>query len=473
MSDVIPRRPARLLVWSDILLDLFDQLRTLGSGTYVVGGAVRDAYLGRPVKDLDLATSSSGTRLARQIADMFGGSYYPLDFERDTGRVILETQEGRLVIDVARFRGADLAEDLRDRDFTINAMAVDLTGDPALIIDPTGGESDARERILRRCHDGALASDPVRVLRGVRQSVQLGFRIEPATLGDLRANAPLLRNVSPERVRDEWFRLLNLPKASAALKIAHAIGALPVVLPEAEMLHVQNRWQVTLDTIDRLIEIFITIGPQRTDQTAAKFSLGILVMGLDKYRRQLQTHILTTWADERSHQALLLFALLLSAANPQDAEARARHMVLSNRELDRLSALLRAPDAYSMLGEDRSALTLHRYWRRFGAAGVDLCLISLALYLATAGIEIDQDSWIRELELSRALLEAFFDRHREIVDPPMVMNGNDLMTALDLKPGPRIGGLLDAIREAQVVGQVRNSDEALALAHRLLNDSIE
>lgn len=473
MSDVTPRQPARTLVWSDQVLDLFDPLRMLGADAYVVGGAVRDAYLGRPVKDLDLATSASGTRLARQIADMLGGAYYPLDVERDTGRVILETQDGKLVIDVARFRGADLSEDLRDRDFTINAMAVDLAGDPGWIIDPTGGESDARDKILRRCHADAVASDPVRVLRGIRQSVQLGFRIEPATLADLRANAPLLRDVSPERVRDEWFRLLNLPKASAALKIADAIGALRIVLPEASSLHAQNRWQATLDTIDRLIEIFLTISPQRTDQTAAKFSLGMLVMGLDKYRSQLQAHVLTSWADERSHQALLLFALLLSAVDLSAAEARARQMPLSNREMDRLSLLLRTPDGYGALGEDRSALTLHRYWRRFGDAGVDLCLLALARTLAHAGINLDQNGWIREIELARALLEAHYDRHDEIVAPPMMMNGNDLMSALDLKPGPRIGALLDAIREAQVTGQVRTADDALALARHLLLDGIE
>lgn len=473
MSDAVAHQPGRALVWSDALLDLFDHLRTLDADAYIVGGAVRDAYLGRPVKDLDIATSVSGTRLARQIANMMSGAYYPLDVERDTGRAILETSDGKLVVDVARFRGDNLLADLRDRDFTINAMAVDLAGEPGWIIDPTDGERDARDKVLRRCHDGAVRSDPVRVLRAVRQSVQLGFRIDPATLADLKACAPLLRNVSPERIRDEWFRLLNLPKASAALKVADAIGALTAVMPEALVLREQNRWQTTLDTMERLVEIIITVSPQRTDQTAAKFSLGMLVMGLDRFREQLQAQFLLTWADDRSHQALLLFALLLSAVVPAAAEARARQMPLSNRELERLSLLLRTPNAYDALGEDRSALMLHRYWRKYGEAGVDLCLLALARYLATTGIHIDQDDWIRQIELARSLLEAYYDLHEQIVAPPMLLNGNDLMHALAHKPGPRVGALLDAIREAQVVGRVKTAEDALALARGLVDDGVE
>lgn len=473
MSDATPHQPARTLVWSDELLDLFDHLRTADADVYVVGGAVRDAYLGRRVKDLDLATSASGTRLARQIADRVGGAYYPLDAERDTGRVILETQDGKLIVDVARFRGEDLLADLHDRDFTINAMAVDLAGDPGWIVDPTGGEHDARDKVLRRCHDGAVRSDPVRVLRAVRQSVQLGFRIDRATLSDLKACAPLLHTISPERIRDEWFRLLNLPRASAALKVADAIGALTVVMPEAAVLREQNRWQTTLDAIDRLIEMITTISPQRTDQTAAKFSLGMLVMGLDKFRSSLQAHMLMRWADDRSHQALLLFALLLGATDATTAAARARQMPLSNRELDRLSPLLRTPAAYSALGEDRSALTLHRYWRKYVDAGVDLCLLALARYLATTGINLDQDVWIREIEQARALLEAYYVHYEQVVAPPLLLNGNDLMHALALKPGPRVGALLDAIREAQVVGQVRTAEDALTLARGLVGDDVE
>jgi tRNA nucleotidyltransferase/poly(A) polymerase len=473
MSDLNARPARRILVWSDELLDLFDQLREMDVRDYIVGGAVRDALMGRPVKDLDIATPESGTRLARSMADRLGGAYYPLDAERETGRVILDTQDGRFIIDVARFRGDDLLADLRDRDFTMNAIAVDLRGDPAWVIDPTEGERDIADRVLRRCHEYSLESDPIRVLRGVRQSVQFGLRVEPSTLADMRQCAPLLRTTSSERVRDEFFKLLGLPKAVAALKVADSVGALAIILPEAVALREQGLWQETLDTMERLVEIIITISPKRTDQTAAKFSLGMLVMGLDKYRQPLLSHTQLAWADERPHQALLLFALLLGAVDATGSEARARQMPLSNRELDRLLPLLQAPDAYAALGEDRSALTLHRYWRAFGDGGIDLLLLYLARFLARTGVAIDQDRWIREIELARLLLETYFERYAQVVAPPVLLDGNDLMQALSLKPGRQIGKLLDAIREAQVEGVVTTTDEALSFARRFLDNGVE
>jgi tRNA nucleotidyltransferase/poly(A) polymerase len=470
MSEIVARAPLRPLAWSDALLDLFDHIAALDVPAYVVGGAVRDAWLSRPVKDLDIATPESGTRLARQLANALGGAYYALDSERDTGRAIIELDGEKLVIDVARFRGENLLADLLDRDFTINAMAVDLRGDPTQIIDPVGGERDAAAHVLRRCHDSALRQDPVRALRAVRQSVQLGFQLDRETAADVRITAPLLAQVSPERARDELFRLMALSKAAAALKVADALGVLPVVLPETIALRSAGAWGQTLDAIERLSEMIVTFGPTRTDQTAAKFSLGMLVMGLDRFRPALRAHTLATWADDRAHQALLILALLLSAADPALAAERARRLPLSNRELERLLLLLSSRDAYDLLGSDRAPLTLHRYWRRLGDAGIDLCFLSLARYLARTGVTIDQDDWIRQVERARALLEAYFDHHAQIVEPPVLVDGNALMQSLALKPGPRVGQLLDAIREAQVQGHVTSREAALEFARALLRD---
>ncbi len=463
------RRPMPMpLVWSDAALDLFEQIASLQIPAYAVGGAVRDAWLRLPLKDLDLATPDDGLRLARRIANALGGAYYPLDTERSVGRAIIDLPQGKLVIDVARFRGADLTADLVDRDFTINAMAVDLLDDPQRLIDPMGGAEDARVRLLRQCKPGAIADDPVRALRAVRQSVQLGFRIEPTTLAAVRAQASRLENVSPERARDEFFRLLALPKAAAALKVADVLGLLKIILPEAQHLHERNTWQRALTMIERLGDVYLTISPRRTDETAARFSLGMIVMGLDRYRQQLQVHLDEGWADDRSHLALLTFAILLLHAVPPDAaDKRAVLMPLSNRERDRLNLILRY-FSEDQAQDDLSVLGLHRYWRRLGAAGIDVVILELAGYLADKGLEIDQDDWIRRIERARTRLEAYFDHYVEVVEPPVLVDGGALMKALSLKPGPIVGRLLDAIREAQVIGTVTTADDALAFARKHL-----
>src|SRR5438552_19164407 len=104
------------LAWPPIVEALQPILRESGSPLYLVGGAVRDAFLRRPLHDLDFATADDGRRLAKRIADHFHGAYYPLDAERGVGRAIVEFEGQRYVTDVAKFRGASLAYDLPGRD---------------------------------------------------------------------------------------------------------------------------------------------------------------------------------------------------------------------------------------------------------------------------------------------------------------------------------------------------------------------
>src|SRR5690606_30874173 len=197
-----------------------------------------------------------------------------------------------------RFRGDDLAADLVDRDFTINAMAVDLKGDLDLLIDPLGGEEDVNNKLLRRCSPHAITDDPIRALRAVRQCVQFSLRIEPETLQDIRRVGAKLLTTSPERIRDEVVNLLLTPKCASALRIAAALGLLGVIFPETEALKTQtitggeahtlkNAWEHTLAVVEHLERIFSVISPTRTDETAASFDLGMMAMQLDRFRSQL------------------------------------------------------------------------------------------------------------------------------------------------------------------------------------------
>ncbi|MEP7291935.1 MAG: hypothetical protein ABI835_09130, partial [Chloroflexota bacterium] len=307
-----------LLAWSDGVLDLQDLLADYDQPVYLVGGAVRDALLRRAIKDVDIAVASGGIKLARKIANAKRGAFFALDAERDVGRALIDTPDGRLTIDVAGFRGDSLEADLRDRDFTLNALAVDLRGDLNDIIDPTGGIKDAFSKIIRRCNPDALARDPIRTLRAVRQSAQFGCRIEPETLKDIREQAPHLLDTSTERVRDELFRLLALEKPGAALRVADRLGLLTLIVPELDALHdlqqhkahAYDAWNHTLAVVDALSDIMAVISPKRNDNTGAQFNLGMIVVALDRYRSRLQVYFSQTWADERSHRALLMLAAL-------------------------------------------------------------------------------------------------------------------------------------------------------------------
>ncbi len=498
MADLTPHQPHRPLFWPDILLDIQALLHDWPGEIYVVGGAVRDAMLHRPLHDIDLAAPVNAATLARKIANHFKGDFFILDAERDVGRALIDSPDGKLVFDVARFRASTFLDDLIDRDFTINAMAVDLKGDLGLLIDPLDGEADIHGKQLRRCAPDALTDDPIRALRAVRQSVQLGLRIEPDTLRDLRSVVPLLKAVSPERVRDELIKILSLPKPITALRIADAVGLLDAVLPEMNPLHdlqqssphIFDGWKHTLAVVEYLTGIFATISYTRTDNTAASFAFGAMVIQFDRYRKQLIAHLEATWPNERPHRALLMLAALLhDAGKPASqsldldgrvrflghesvgaelASARAVALRLSNTERQRLVAIVQN-HMRPLLLTDPTPRAIHRFWRQLGETGVDVCLLALADFLATYGAQLEQDAWINFIERIGLLLEAYYDKRQTLIEPPPLVDGLQLMKKLGIKSGPLVGELLNLIREGQVAGEIRSVDEALQLARNQLN----
>jgi len=197
---------------------------------------VRDALLRRKIHDLDFILPGNAVKVSRQIANRLGAAFFPMDEEYDTGRVILNSNDGgRLTLDFAAQRGDSLESDLRGRDFTFNAMAVEVH-QPQAILDPLGGAADLLAKQIRPCSPSAFVNDPIRVLRAIRQAAVFGFHILPETRALMRSAAPFLPDISPERMRDELFRLLEGPRVATSIRALDMLGALFYVLPEMEAL---------------------------------------------------------------------------------------------------------------------------------------------------------------------------------------------------------------------------------------------
>jgi len=173
---------------------------------FLVGGALRDWQLGRPVADLDFAVSCDPTELARNFAAAVGGHWFMLDAGRRQSRVVSRKQAAPpFTYDFAPYRADDLAGDLRLRDFTINALALPIVACNGLppLIDPLGGLSHLQCGLLRACSSGVFQDDPLRILKGVRHCTALGLAVEPRTLNWMRVATGLLPKVAAERVRTE------------------------------------------------------------------------------------------------------------------------------------------------------------------------------------------------------------------------------------------------------------------------------
>lgn len=244
----LPRPLAGALAW---LLS-----RQPGS-CWLVGGALRDRLLGRPVKDLDLVLEASPLHLGPALARATGGRWVRLDEGRAIGRILWTTGGGAVaagdacrtgggagcVMDLALLAGPDLPADLAARDFGVNTLALPLGPEAAVrlasggavlrtaLLDPQGGLADLDARCLRMIAPANLAADPVRLLRAVRLATELGLALDPATSATIRSLAELLHPAPPERLRAEWLRALAAPDAARALDLAEDLGLLDVLLP--------------------------------------------------------------------------------------------------------------------------------------------------------------------------------------------------------------------------------------------------
>lgn len=196
---------------------------------FLVGGALRDWQLGRPVSDFDFAVSGDPTTLAQRFAAAIGGHWFLLDAERRQSRVVTRQQDApSFNYDFSLFRADDLIGDVHLRDFTINAVALPVvTGNelPALI-DPLGGISHLRCGFLRGCSPGVFRDDPLRILKGVRHCATLGLSVEPRTLIWMREAANLLPRVAAERVRSELSGIFAADDAVKGMLLLRELGLL-------------------------------------------------------------------------------------------------------------------------------------------------------------------------------------------------------------------------------------------------------
>ena len=472
-----------------------------GARVWPVGGAVRDALLDRAVHDWDFAVNQDAMGLARAVADALGGAYFPLDVERDAGRVVLTAADGAgLELDFAALRGADLEADLLARDFTINALALDEAG---TLMDPTGGQADLEARHIRATSEWAFRDDPVRLLRAARIEAELGFEIEPQTADWIRRDAPLLTLPAAERVRDEFARVLATQNAALHLQRLDELGLLPHVVPELELLkgvtqsspHRFDVWHHTLLMVDALEGVVAAvtghkIGPcTLADGPPAVW--GNLTRVLGQFASDVSAHLAVEISGGRDRALLLkLAALLHDVGKPETwsqgedghihfynhepvgarmAAARLRALRFGHDEVARVRAMVRGHlrPAHLARAERVTRRAVYRYFRATGDAGIEVVLLSLADYLATCGPNLQEPYWGRRLEVAETLLTHYFERYLETVAPPPLVTGHDLMAELHLAEGPEIGRLLETLREAQAAGEINTREEALALARRL------
>jgi putative nucleotidyltransferase with HDIG domain len=468
---------------------------------YLVGGGVRDALLGRTeLNDFDFIVPEKAINLAFRIANHLDLPAYVLDQDRDIARIILP--EERITLDFAGYRGEDLTADLRDRDFTINAMALPAGAKRrSSLSDPCRGLVDLQAGLIRQTHDNSISDDPVRAIRAVRLALSLNFTLTADTEKAITSSSGRLLAVSTERQRDELLKLMLLPVASKAISETSRLGLLDVLIPEIAALSsieqsAPHHEPVLAHTVSVLrwlcqIEGIIFKGSSPLDG-----ALDEIQTTLGKYQHRIRIHLDRQFDGILDGRLLLRLGALFHDVGKGQSQTvsvegriqflghahlgatisagRLRQLCFSAKGIAYIQRIVanhmrpmflaasvaaKAPSRHPI-----SRRAVYRFFRDAGLAGIDVCLLSLADHLATHDGPGDPNGWRRHLQVVAELLHHYFDRHNDAVAPTPLINGRELMDSLNIKPGPEVGRLLQLIEESQAAGELSNRAEAIEFA---------
>jgi poly(A) polymerase len=469
-----------------------------GREAWLVGGAVRDRVLGRPLADLDVVLDGDPGEAARAIARAAksagtGAACFALSEEFGAWRVVAladrrsqsmprmghrSTIGGSWQVDVERMRGGSLQADLALRDFTVNAIAEPLHGGAPL--DPLGGLADLRSGRLRCAGPNAFEDDPLRVLRLVRVAVELGLDVDPQAIAAARRQVEQLREVSPERVFSELQRVIASTHALRGLGLMGDLGATEIVMPELDAMRgvEQSRFH-HLDVYGHTLEVLehaiaLTVAPES-------------VVG-EEHGAQVGVLLGEPLADGMTRgEALRWGALLHDVAKPATRSVRALdrrvtflgHDVLgadlAREVLGRLRASVRLREHVAALVRHHLRLgflvhepqplvpdTVFAYLRACDPVEVDVTLLSVCDRLATRGSKAEQAIEAHMALARRMLGDAL--RWHEQGPPKPLLRGDDLARELGIPLGPLLGELLAQLAQEQYSGRVITREQAIAFA---------
>jgi tRNA nucleotidyltransferase (CCA-adding enzyme) len=400
----------------DFVLSITRRLIQHGHRAYIVGGALRDALLGNDPKDWDVATDAAPSTIHHLFHDL-------TRFDLKHGTVTLVYQ--RRHYEVTTFRGKtsfgrNIEEDLAHRDFTFNAMAYDATD--GKIIDPFNGRSDIERKVVRAVRSPLerFQEDPLRMMRAIRFSVELGYSIDPKTLGAVGPLAQTIDGVAQERIRDELLRILLAKKPSKGFTLMRKTGLLKKVLPELLEGYRKRQNDFHRYTIYRhIMETVDSVEPDPVLRFSALFH------DIAKPRVRKKTNGRWRFLGHAGASVELTKQIMTRLRFSNDMIARVTNLIGNH------------------MFEYRRELTeraLRRFVKRVGPGNInDLIALRRADDLAHGwgrGFETDLNAF-------KGRIDSLLSKSPPLSVLDLAVNGEDVMTLLNMRPGPEVGEILD------------------------------
>lgn len=432
---------------------------------YLVGGAVRDYILAKPCNDFDIVCSGDARTIARKFANENGGTFYILDEERKSYRVLVNHQTSeKVVIDFTKLRGRSIEDDLAERDFTINAMAFDLLN-MGRIIDIFKGGRDLQEKWLRPVRTTSFQDDPLRTIRAVRYAVSLGLKIEPEVSAMIDAAVSGLVNISAERKRDELFKVLDEQDISTSLLLLLRFRVFDYF-----PLRIKEGLTGTVRQARTLEEIIDWLTGRRPPEKQAAFYQASLLLELGRFKDHFKDHFLRRNPSGRNRKTLLQLILLLDDRLADLQDEGLKPLALSVEERGIVQRFKGNIDLINNIIQQESLPTpveIYHFYKRTGSTGIDLVITALADCVTQVGADFSQNIWLKRVKVCKILIETWYEKP-EWVNPIPLLDGNEIMEFFHLEPGPQIGELLEELKLEQVKELVQSKTEAIKWVEKRL-----
>lgn len=434
---------------------------------WLVGGAVRDWLLtGALPEDLDfMLIDCRAEVLAKKLADERGGHLVPLDEDFGIHRVVFD---GGPVVDLSDALQNDLQTDLARRDLTVNAMAIDLQSGE--LIDPYMGQLDLKENRIRMVRAENLLDDTLRMLRVFRFAALLhASEIDPATLDVIREHHAKIWESAGERIQYELFRFLSVEKMYPHLETMAETGLLETLLPDLTPMraiggsgfHHLGLFDHTMELVQQVEELIDEIPEQARAWVRQPFSPSVTRFGLIKLGCLLHDIGKPSTMGEKDdpvHGKRLTFYQHEEVGEEMAGPLLAR-LKVSNEVKAFVKKLIRWHLYPCHFGPESPRKSVLRFYRRMGEDTPDVVLLALADRHSACG------PWITEAEIAAShgehlwLLENYF-AEEPVLKTPRLLNGHQIMEILGIGPGPKLKEILDALQEAQQLGEITTEDEA-------------
>lgn len=433
-------------------------LAEAGFEAYLVGGCVRDMLLGREPKDWDVATNAKPD----EVQNIFPDSVYENEF--GTVGVKTEASDPRLkIIEVTTYRidgaytdqrhpdevkfASNIEDDLSRRDFTVNALAMDLKGD---VIDPYGGKADLKKKMIRTVGNAEerFSEDALRLMRAVRFAVELDFEMELDTRRAIEKLAGGLDSIAKERVRDELIKIIMTPNAAKGILLLEELDLLRYVLPELrEGLGVgQNKHHIYTVFEHNIRALAYTAG----ENYSLVVRMAALLHDVGKPKVKAGDGPDSTFYNHEYVGAKLAARALDRLRFPKDFIEAVAHLVRSHM-------------FYYNVGEISPA-GVRRFLVRVGPENIDDLLKVREADRIGSGVKKAVPYKLRHLLFMIEKVK------KDPLSPKMLkVNGDDMMKILELPPGRRIGWILNALLEEVLEDPEKNEREYLIAKMKELN----